>query len=162
MPSVQDRSRAGAAMLQTRAKKSARLMDRAAGPRLAVMTKAPLPLTRRALLGGLALACAAPAWAATPRLLLAMIGARGCPSCAAWETQVGPRYATSRAGRAAPLLRIDIDGPWPDGLAIGARPRVTPTFLLLDRGVEVGRITGYADPATFAASAAALIERARA
>ena len=51
--------------------------------------------------------------------------------------------ATSAAGRTAPLFEVDVDGPFPNGLALDRRPRITPSFILLDRGVEVGRVEGY-------------------
>ncbi|MCQ0969060.1 SoxS protein (plasmid) [Paracoccus sp. TK19116] len=87
-------------------------------------------------------------WQAAPVRLL-MVEQRGCVYCARWDQEIGPGYAASEEGRAAPLLRVDIDGPWPDGLAIGPRPVITPTFILLDHGIEVGRIDGYVGEAYF-------------
>ena len=81
-------------------------------------------------------------WQTTPIRLL-MVEQRGCIYCARWNEEIGTGYGKSAEGQTAPLLRVDIDGPWPDGLAIGARPNITPTFILLDHGSEVGRMTGY-------------------
>lgn len=98
-------------------------------------------------------------WQAAPLRLL-MVEKRGCVYCAAWDRQVGPGYADSRAGRRAPLLRVDIDGPWPDGLALASRPFVTPTFVLLREGIEIGRIQGYPGAGAFHPQVEALLARA--
>ncbi len=87
-------------------------------------------------------------WTAQPQRLL-MVERDNCIYCRAWHAQIGPGYATSAAGKAAPLLSVDMDGPWPDGLVLARRPFVTPTFILLDRGVEVARVEGYAVPQRF-------------
>ena len=81
-------------------------------------------------------------WQRAPLRLL-MVEQRGCVYCARFDAQIAPGYAASTEGADAPLLRVDIDGPWPDGLAIGPRPVITPTFILLDHGTEVGRVEGY-------------------
>lgn len=87
-------------------------------------------------------------WARAPVRLL-MVVARGCPNCAAWRREIGPAYPGSAAGGRAPLLVVDIDGPWPDGIVMGSRPRLTPTFMLLRNGAELGRIEGYDGAARF-------------
>lgn len=81
-------------------------------------------------------------WQAEPLRLL-MVEAKGCLYCAAWEREIGPGFAGSAEGRAAPLLVVDIDGPWPDGLALARRPTITPTFVLLRDGAELSRLEGY-------------------
>lgn len=81
-------------------------------------------------------------WRAEPVRLM-MIEQDGCVYCAAWDREIGPGYATSRQGRAAPLLVVDIDGPWPDGLVLDRRPTLTPTFILLRGGDELSRLEGY-------------------
>ena len=48
-----------------------------------------------------------------------------------------------REGRAAPLLVVDRDGPYPDGLALARRPWLTPSFILLQGGIEIARFEGY-------------------
>lgn len=74
---------------------------------------------------------------------LLMVERRGCIHCAAFRRDIAPGYGASVQGRQAPLVAIDIDGPWPDGLALGTAPYLTPTFILLRDGVEVSRILGY-------------------
>lgn len=100
-------------------------------------------------------------WVRAP-LRLMMVAARGCPDCAAWRREIGPGYAGSLAGRQAPLMLVDIDGPWPDGLVLGTRPRLTPSFVLLHRGAEVARLEGYAGPSRFQADLGDLLRATRA
>lgn len=98
-------------------------------------------------------------WAAAPVRLL-MVEARGCIYCAAWHREVGPGYPRSTEGRAAPLLVVDRDGPWPDGLALARRPTITPTFVLLRDGVEQSRLEGYPGDEFFYPLVAGMLARA--
>ncbi|MCG6111406.1 MAG: SoxS protein [Paracoccus sp.] len=102
-------------------------------------------LSRRAILLGAAVAVLPVAGRAAPppgwRLM--MVESPACHHCRAWHAQIGPGYAASRAGRAAPLIHVDVDGPYPDGLALDRRPWITPTFVLLSDGFERGRVEGY-------------------
>ena len=68
---------------------------------------------------------------------------KGCPWCARWHAEVGDAYPRTPEGRAAPLLPHDIAGPLPDGVTLKRGIFFTPTFVLLDDGVEVARIEGY-------------------
>lgn len=112
------------------------------------------------LLAALALILTAlPAGAGPLRLL--MVEKDGCVYCAAWDRNIGPGYAGSDAGQAAPLMRVDIHGPYPDGLALARRPFVTPTFILLDGGSEVGRLEGHMTAAQFYPALSALLDQAR-
>jgi thioredoxin-related protein len=43
----------------------------------------------------------------------------------------------------APLRRVDVGAARVDEPGLAAPVRYTPTFVLMDRGREVGRITGY-------------------
>ncbi|RJE80714.1 SoxS protein [Paracoccus sp. JM45] len=72
-----------------------------------------------------------------------MITEPACLFCRAWRAEIGPGFAASPIGRAAPLFEVDLNGPYPDGLALARRPRLTPSFILLHKGTEVGRIEGY-------------------
>lgn len=74
---------------------------------------------------------------------LLMIRQDSCVYCRQWEVEVAPTYPRSAQGRAAPLMRVDIHGPYPDGLALDRQPYVTPTFILIRDGQEIGRIEGY-------------------
>lgn len=79
-----------------------------------------------------------------PALELVMVEQAGCPWCARWDAEVGPEYPLTAEGRAAPLRRIDLHAPLPEDLILDSRPRLTPTFILVDdAGRELGRIEGY-------------------
>lgn len=109
-----------------------------------------MPIGRRAVACALATAVAllalaasasfAPAGAATELL---MFEERGCPWCRRWRVEVGQAYANSPEGKRAPLRVLDIHVPRPRSIAFAAPIRATPTFVLVDGGREVGRITGY-------------------
>ncbi|MDQ1901102.1 SoxS protein [Paracoccus sp. WLY502] len=99
--------------------------------------------------------------AAADPLRLLMVEKDGCIYCEAWDRNIGPGYAASDAGRAAPLMRVDIHGPYPDGLALARRPFVTPTFILLDGGSEVGRLEGHMTAAQFWPALSSLLDRVR-
>lgn len=74
---------------------------------------------------------------------LLMFESHSCPFCDKWNKELGSVYALTPEGKRAPLRRIDDDLPWPDDIK-GVRPvRYTPTFVLVEEGAEVGRITGY-------------------
>lgn len=67
----------------------------------------------------------------------------GCIYCARWNEEVAPEYPLTAEGRLAPLRRIDLRAPLPEGLRIEAAPIFTPTFVVVADGVESGRLEGY-------------------
>ncbi|SNR23120.1 SoxS protein [Paracoccus sediminis] len=99
-----------------------------------------------------------PASAGPLRLL--MVEKNGCVYCVAWNRNIGPGYGASEQGQAAPLQRVDIYGPWPDGLVLARRPFVTPTFILLDSGTEIGRLEGHMTARQFYPALSALLDQA--
>jgi hypothetical protein len=95
-----------------------------------------------ALFGALLMAVGfAPAPAAA--LELVMFQQVGCPYCAEWNAAVGPGYPKSTEGKLAPLRRVDIHQPIPADLAGVLVEPVTPVFVVVDNGKEIGRIRGY-------------------
>ena len=82
---------------------------------------------------------AAPAKAAE----LVMLEEAGCGWCERWNEEIGVIYNKSREGRIAPLRRLDIHDHLPKDLSFLNKGRYTPTFVLVDRGREIGRIRGY-------------------
>jgi hypothetical protein len=101
-------------------------------------------LLRRLLAGALfwalaAIGVASPAQCAE----LLMLEQPGCGWCQRWHAEIGPAYPNNEEGQRAPLRRIDITKPWPadiDGIRFD---RLTPTFVLIEGGREVGRLRGY-------------------
>ncbi len=96
---------------------------------------------------------------ATAPAVLVMIGDPGCPYCARWEREVAPGYIASEDGKLVPLVRRYRHAP---DIAFIERVVFSPTFVLLVRGREIGRIVGYGGADLFWMQMAALIEDARA
>ncbi|TXB70096.1 SoxS protein [Paracoccus aurantiacus] len=94
------------------------------------------------------------------RLQLLVAYDRGCGEYSRWQQEVGATYPASAEGRTAPLLPVAIDGAWPDGLALASRPRLSPTFVLLRDGFELGRIEGYRGANEFRAALDQMLGRA--
>lgn len=76
-------------------------------------------------------------------LRLVMFEQVGCSYCAQWHEQIGPIYPLSAEGKAAPLQRVDIHDPLPEGMVVSPKPVFTPTFVLTRDGAEVDRLQGY-------------------
>jgi hypothetical protein len=74
---------------------------------------------------------------------LVMFEEAGCSWCQRWHREVGAGYPLSDEGRRAPLRRLHIQEARRSGVVLAGPVTVTPTFVLVDSGVEVGRITGY-------------------
>ncbi len=80
---------------------------------------------------------------------LVMFEREGCIWCARWDREVAPVYAKTPEGKAAPLRRVDLGTTRADEPGLAAPVRYTPTFVLIDGGREIGRITGYIDEDAF-------------
>lgn len=106
-------------------------------PRLPLLMKF---LARAALLGGMFIASATVSAHAAE---LVMFEQAGCVWCAAFDREIAPIYGKTDEGRRAPLRRVDMDRPLPPDLAFIQAERLTPLFVLVDKGREIGRIRGY-------------------
>ena len=74
---------------------------------------------------------------------LIMLEEHGCPWCDRWNDEVGDTYHKTPEGKRAPLRRINIHKRLPDDLQFLVKGRYTPTFILVSKGRELGRIRGY-------------------
>ena len=74
---------------------------------------------------------------------LVMLERPGCSWCARWNAEIAPAYPHTAEGRLAPLRRVDVTGPWPSDLRGIARDPYTPTFILVENGMEIARLRGY-------------------
>lgn len=99
---------------------------------------------RPLLAGWLALWLMLPAGAAE----LVFVERDDCSYCKRWLADVGPTYAKTEEGQKAPLRRHRLEDGQPK-LQLKEPVRFTPTFLLVEQGSEIGRITGYLDDAMF-------------
>jgi len=92
---------------------------------------------------------------------LIMFERAGCPWCEAFDREVAPIYPKTDTGRFAPLRRLNIDAALPPDLAFVTVERLTPLFVLVDRGREIGRIRGYPGEDHFWGLIDAMVERLR-
>ncbi|MTI04905.1 hypothetical protein E1180_05175 [Roseibium denhamense] len=66
----------------------------------------------------------------------------GCSWCAKWDNEIAHIYPKTAEGKTAPLKRFDLFSDKPN-VTFKNRVRFTPTFILVQNGVEVDRIEGY-------------------
>jgi hypothetical protein len=97
----------------------------------------------------MALCCLAVLAGAACAAELVMFRRDGCPWCALWDREVGPVYGKTDIGRRVPLRMVDLGRERAAGVRIRQPVRYTPTFVLVDNGIEVGRIEGYPGEAFF-------------
>lgn len=93
---------------------------------------------------------------------LVMFERTGCIFCARFDREIAPIYARTPGARVAPLRRVDIDRPIPADLRFIEIERLTPVFVLVEGGREVGRIRGYTGEESFWALFAGLFQRLKA
>lgn len=93
---------------------------------------------------GASLALVLAAWTAPAMAAeLVMFERTGCVWCLRWEREIGPIYPKTSEGRAAPLRHVSLDRGPPRDMALAEPVFYTPTFVLMNDGREIGRITGY-------------------
>ena len=95
---------------------------------------------RAALFGAMFIASLSPDARAAE---LVMFEQAGCPWCQVFDREIAPVYGKTVEGLRAPLRRVDIGRAMPTDLAFIEVERLTPLFVLVDQGHEIGRIRGY-------------------
>lgn len=90
---------------------------------------------------------------------LIMFERAGCPWCARWNQEIAPIYPKTTEGKDAPLRRVDLDAKLPTDITLGTPVRFTPTFVVVDKAREVGRITGYINDESFWGLLSAILAR---
>jgi len=80
---------------------------------------------------------------------LVMFEQGGCVWCARWNRAVAPVYDKTAEAKTLPLRRVDIDRQSSAGITLTAPVIYTPTFVVVDNGREIGRITGYINDEAF-------------
>ena len=73
----------------------------------------------------------------------------GCVWCQRWHRDVGSSYGKTDEARVLPLRRVNIDTQATSRVRLVSPVRFTPTFVVVDDGREIGRITGYINDDTF-------------
>lgn len=74
---------------------------------------------------------------------LVMFEQSACPWCQTFNREIAPIYGKTLEGQRAPLRHVDINAVLPADLAFIEVERLTPLFVLIDKGREIGRIRGY-------------------
>ena len=101
-------------------------------------------LARRVALGLAFLATTSFCMVETSRAAeLLMFESPGCAWCKRWHAEVGPGYPKSREGLRAPLQLREVARSSEAGNLLANPITVSPTFVLVDDGREIGRIVGY-------------------
>lgn len=90
---------------------------------------------------------------------LIMFEQAGCEWCAAFDREVAPVYGKTTEGARAPLRRLTLGAPLPADLGFIEVERLTPLFVLVDKGREIGRIRGYPGEEHFWGLLGALIKK---
>lgn len=90
---------------------------------------------------------------------LVMFERDGCAWCQRWDREVGPVYGKTAEASVLPLRRVNTDSQPSGGIALASPVRYTPTFIVVDNGREVGRITGYINDDAFWGLLSALTTR---
>lgn len=88
---------------------------------------------------------------------LVMFERPGCGWCQRFDREVAPVYGKTEEGQRAPLRRMEVasglraigNARAGTGFDLVTPVRFTPTFVLVDEGREIGRITGYMSDETF-------------
>ena len=112
--------------------------------------------SRGAWLGAILIAFAASSARAAE---LVMFEEAGCPWCAVFDREIAPVYAKTDEGKRAPLRRLEISKVLPPELSFIKIERLTPLFVLVDKGREIGRIRGYPGEENFWGLLGALIKK---
>lgn len=89
---------------------------------------------------------------------LLMFERSGCSWCAAWHEEIGPIYPKTKEGQTAPLHAVDILNP-PGSVALAHPVAYSPTFVVVQGGKEIGRITGYPGQSFFWGLLADILKR---
>jgi hypothetical protein len=90
---------------------------------------------------------------------LVMFEQAGCVWCEAFDHEIAPIYGKTEEGLRAPLRRVDTGRSLPPDLAFIERERLTPLFVLVDKGREIGRIRGYPGEDSFWSLLSVLIQK---
>ncbi|MFC1672853.1 thioredoxin fold domain-containing protein [Pseudomonadota bacterium] len=72
-----------------------------------------------------------------------------CPVCDRWNEEVGTIYPKTEESQRLPLRKQSVHDDVPKDLAFVNAVGFTPTFVVIEDGHEVGRITGYVNDMFF-------------
>lgn len=96
-------------------------------------------------IAALAAVLPAPAFA----LELLVFDADWCAPCRKFKKEVMPEWRESELGSRIPLKLVEMKDQAKLGVEFAEKVAEVPVFVLVDKGVEVGRVVGYANPRKF-------------
>ena len=76
-------------------------------------------------------------------LKLIFVTSEHCPFCKAWERDIGQIYDDTPYAQKAKLHRVDLKGAESSLPKNSASVFGTPTFIIVENNLEIGRIEGY-------------------
>ncbi len=82
--------------------------------------------------------------AAVGAVELIMVEQPGCVYCRQWNKDLAPIYPKTEVGQFAPLRHVKLSEIRGGDLDLNSPVIFTPTFLLIEGNVEIGRLEGYA------------------
>ena len=80
---------------------------------------------------------------------LVMFERAGCVWCQRWDREIAPIYDKTDEAKVLPLRRVDIGRDKPTDIKLTSPVIYTPTFVVIDNGREIGRISGYTNDMSF-------------
>lgn len=83
------------------------------------------------------------------RFELIVIEAEGCIYCQIFRRDVLPAYEISKRSQQVPLRFLDINEAEAGKMTLSEPVAIVPTVVLVERGREVSRVTGYVGPEAF-------------
>ncbi len=92
---------------------------------------------------------------------LVMFETKNCRYCKLFTQTVLPEFQQSRLSYKVPFQDVDIDKEGMGGFKLKYRILSTPTFTMLNRGKEVGRITGMLSKKDFFRAVRYLLRKAK-
>jgi thioredoxin-related protein len=80
---------------------------------------------------------------------MVMFERAGCVWCQRWDREIAPIYDKTDEAKVLPLRRVDVDRDKPTDITLASPVIYTPTFIVIDKGREIGRIIGYTNDMSF-------------
>ena len=80
---------------------------------------------------------------------LVMFERAGCVWCQRWDREIAPIYNKTDEAKVLPLRRVDVDQDKTTDVTLASPVIYTPTFIVIDKGREIGRIIGYTNDMSF-------------
>ena len=82
-------------------------------------------------------------------LELVVMEAPGCIYCTVFRRDVLPAYQASERAKDVPIRFLDVNDEAVAALGLDQPVNIVPTFVILKRNKEIGRLPGYVGPEAF-------------